>query len=145
MLRLAPFKTGLAPLGGRWGPWRKAANGGLLPVLLIAAVLLCHGVLGAMHQVWCDPCEASRASVEHHESTTDTGGNESGHASGLAGIAYAAVMTAFLGVALLGLLGIVRGLLEASISRTSGWHLFPTVSQHRPRGPTLPSLQVFRL
>ncbi len=138
MLRRAPLERGFS------------APGGLLPVLLIAAVLLCHGALGFAHQVWCDPCEQKEGPGIHHGSTADTGGTESeqagaDHASGLAGLAYAAVITALLGAAFLGLLGMVRGRLEASISRTSGRRLFPTVLHHRPRGPTLPSLQVFRL
>lgn len=150
MLRLAPLERGFAPLGGRWDPLRMAGDSGLLPVLLIAAVLLCHGALGSAHQVWCDPCEQTGEPKAHHGSAAvtveDEGGQEeNGHAGGLAGIPYAAVLTALLGVALLGLLGITRGRLEASTSRPSGWHLFPTVPHHRPRGPTLPSLQVFRL
>lgn len=129
---------------------RMARDGGLLPVLLIAAVLLCHGALGSMHQVSCDPCESMGVPGVHHGSAAETGGTESGqagdgHAGGLAGIAYAAVVTALFGAALLGLIGIVRGRLDAYIPRTSGRQLFPTVFHHRPRGPTLPSLQVFRL
>lgn len=137
MLRLAPLKRGFAPPGG------------LLPVLLIAAVLLCHGALGSAHQVSCAACELTGAPGIHHGSVSGMGedGGQTGDnaAGGLGALSYAAVVIAACGVAFLGLLLAVRRWheLEArgSVFR---WHYPPAVA-HRPRGPTLPSLQVFRL
>lgn len=149
MLLLAPFEKPLAPPGERRGTSWAMGDGGLLPLLLIVAVLLCHGLLGAAHQVSCHSCEAAQPETVHHGSVTGTGADDGGdamgsQADGLGGTAYAAVMIAALGVALLGLIGTVRVRTVAPIPRAPWWRLFPSVSRHL-RGPSLPSLQVFRL
>lgn len=136
MLRLAPFKRGFAPPGG------------LLPVLLIAAVLLCHGVLGYAHQVSCHACESAMDSAGVHHGSAAGAGEDAGdnQAGELGKVAYAAVVVVALGaVALLVLLGISRNRWSKTpVPRALGRRLLPVVP-HRSRGPTLPSLQVFRL
>ena len=149
MLLLALFEKRLASPRERRGPSWAVRDSGLLPVLLIVAVLLCHGVLGSLHQVSCHACGAAQPQIMHHGFVAETGADEGenavdGQADGLGGTAYAAVVIGALGVVLLGLIGIVRGWLEVPVSRTSWRRLIPT-APHRPQGPSLPSLQVFRL
>lgn len=149
MLLLALFEKRLASLGERQGPSWAAPGGGLLPVLLIMAVLLCHGVLGSLHQVSCHGCEAAQSQIMHHGSVPEPDGAANsvagdGQAGGLGGTAYAAVLITLLGATLLGLIVIARVWLGVPVSRASWRHLIPT-APHRPRRPSLPSLQVFRL
>lgn len=127
-----------------------AGGGGFLPFLLIAAVLLCHGVLGAVHQIWCDDaCGPTQASKAHHGSasgTEGTGETGDGPTGGLGTLSYAAVVLAAFGAAsLLGLLLAVRRWCELEVRRPVFRRRYPLSVAHRPRGPTLPSLQVFRL
>lgn len=129
---------------------RFALPGGFLPVLLIAAVLLCHGVLGVAHLISCDAYKSVESSGSHHGSTTDSGGVGDGqtgeHAPcGLGAIGYAAVVLVAFGVAFLGLLLAARRWRESGTLRSAFRRYFPQVFVPRPRGPTLPSLQVFRL
>jgi hypothetical protein len=149
MLLLALFEKRLASPGERRGPSWTVREGGLLPLLLIVAVLLCHGVLGSLHQVSCHECEAAQLQIMHHGFVAETGADEGenavdGQADGLGGTAYAAVVIGALGLVLLGLIGIVRGRLAVSVSQAS-WRRLISTAPHRPRGPSLPSLQVFRL
>ncbi len=117
----------------------------LLPALLIVALLLCHGVLGFAHEVSCGPCGPGEVQAAHQGHVLQTEGDAGyGQASGLGGTAYAAVVISVLGAAILGLLGMARGRLETFSSRISVRRLLPMVP-HPPRGPTLASLQAFRL
>lgn len=146
MLRFASLEQRLAPSGRRHGTLRTAGESGLLPAFLIAALLFCHGVLGFAHQVSSGTaCEPTVFMGAHHGFAAESG------ASGLAGddqasgAAYAAVVVAVLGAAVLVLLGAARGRwLGIPVSRTPGQQLLPVVL-HRLRGQTLPSLQVYRL
>lgn len=149
MLLLALFEKRLASPGERRGPSWTVRDGGLLPMLLIMAVLLCHGVLGSLHQVSCHACEAAQPQIMHQGSIAETDGAAhgvagDGQAGSLGGTAYAAVLITLLGAAILGLIGIARAWLEVPVSRAPWRRLVPT-SPHRQRGPSLPSLQVFRL
>ena len=120
-------------------------DGGLLPALLIAALLLCHGVLGFAHQVSCDPCGTVGPTGTHHGSTAGAGGNAvDEHAGGMGGTAYAAVVIAALGATILALLFVYRRRALGVFVSLPSWRPIPILSYH-PRGPTLPSLQVFRL
>lgn len=149
MLLLAPLEKRLASPGERQGPSWKLGDGGLLSALLIVAVLLCHGVLGAAHQVSCNACETAQPQMAHHGVAAETGADEGGNAvdgqaGGVGKTAYAAILVTLLGAATLGLIGIARVWLEAPGSRALWRRLIPLVF-HRQRGPSLPSLQVFRL
>jgi hypothetical protein len=115
------------------------------------AVLLCDGILGFTHQVSCDACEPTEVSGTHHESATGLGEAGSGHtgnddaSGGLENHSYAAIVLAAIGTALLvGLLG-VRRWREASTPRSTFRPHSSSFITRRPRGPTLPSLQVLRL
>lgn len=136
--------------GGRSvsSPW--PSTDVLLPALLIVALLLCHGILGFAHQTSCEACELEGSSGVHHGSVAYSGEAAGGDASndtadGLGGLSYAAVLLATFGVALLGLLLAVRRWREFGTCRSIfRWH-HPLVFVPHPRGPTSPSLQVFRL
>ena len=131
-------------------PLPRANADGFLPVLLIVAVLLCDGILGFTHQVSCDAC-GPEVSGMHHGSTTGMGEAGSGHTGndgalgGVENHSYAAIVPAAISTALLVLLLGVRSWREASAPRSIFRpHYSPFVTP-RPRGPTLPSLQVLRL
>ncbi len=132
-------------------PLSGASIGGFLPVLLIVAVLLCDGILGFAHQVSCDACGPTEVSGAHHGSATETGEATSKHtgddeaSGGLENHSYFAIVFAAIGVALLVLLLVVRRWREASAPRSRFRLHYPPFITHRPRGPTLPSLQVLRL
>ena len=134
----------------RPSPLPRASAGGFLPVLLIVAVLLCDGILGFTHQVSCDACGPTEVLEAHHGSATGLGEAGSGHrgnddaSSGFENHSYAAVVLAAIWTALLVLLG-ARRWREASPSRSHFRRHYPPFITHRPRGPTLPSLQVLRL
>ena len=138
-------------LRGRPSPLSGASIGGFIPVLLIVAVLLCDGILGFAHQVSCDACGSTEVSGAHHGSATGTADVNSEHtgeddaSGGLQNHSYFAVVLAAIGVALLVLLLEVRRWREASTSRSLFRMHYPPFITHRPRGPTLPSLQVLRL
>lgn len=124
---------------------------GLLLALLIAAVLLCHGILGFAHEVSCDACGPTEVAGVHHGSAAgavESGGGNAGDdtSGGLEGLSYAAVVLAAFGAAaLLGLLLGVRRWRETGVRRLVFRRHYPQVFALLPRGPTLPSLQVFRL
>jgi hypothetical protein len=115
-----------------------------LTLLLVGALLLCHGVFGVAHL-----CPASKVPGYHeheHPTSTDTGMAAHEHATcHLVGTEYFAVIFAtFLGL-ILGLLFKGARLWDGvSLSFVSGRRLRPSVL-HPPRGPTLPLLQVLRL
>ena len=149
MLRFTLLKKHLTVPGEHRGPLGTVGNGGVLPMLLIAALLLCHGVLGFAHQISCGACEPTEISGVHHGSAAETG--ESGAENtgddtpdGLGHLSYAAVVLAAFGAILLVLLG-ARRWHEAPPPRSIFRRHYPPFITRRPRGPTLPSLQVLRL
>jgi hypothetical protein len=119
-----------------------------LSVLLAGAVLLCHGVFGALHLV-CDPLEwcagGAQHSAEHQTAAgaVDAHEHPTGHD----------VSTAYFAVVALGLLGLILKLLPKCAAGLRIWlgTRWPAVLRREPAVlrpppiPTLPVLQVFRL
>ena len=118
-----------------------------LSVLLAGAVLLCHGVFGALHLV-CDPLEwcagGAQHSAEHQTAAgaVDAHEHPTGHD----------VSTAYFAVVALGLLGLILKLLPKCAAGLRIWlgTRWPAVLRRVPAvlrpppTPTLPVLQVFR-
>ncbi len=150
LLFVDPKNRVLTP-GERPGPLSRVGASGFLLMLLIVAVLLCDGILGFAHQVSCDACGPAEVSGMHHGSATGMGEAGSGPtenddaSGGLENHSYAAIVLAAIGTALLVLLLGVRRWREASTPRSTFRPHYSPFITHRPRGPTLPSLQVFRL
>ncbi|HSK82461.1 MAG TPA: hypothetical protein VK902_03545 [Rubrobacter sp.] len=119
-----------------------------LSVLLAAAVLLCHGVFGALHLV-CDPLEwcagGAQHSAEHQprSGAVDAHEHPTGHD----------VSSPYFAVVALGLLGLILKLLPKCAAGLRIWlgTRWPAVLRRVPAVlrpppiPTLPVLQVFRL
>ena len=122
----------------------RGSKGRQLALLLVGAILLCHGVFGILHL--CSTSTAPMHQTHEHPSFTD--GTAAGHDHPLChtGTEYFAVLfTAFLGLVLGLLLKGARLRDWVASFRPSKFYLPPLVS-HPPRGPTnLPVLQVFRL
>lgn len=129
-------------------PHSSRRSGGFLVVLLVGALLLCHGVLGFAHEISCHGCypsdlpaNVSPAGHEHGSSGDTTGDDPAGGHT----------FTGYFGITL-ALFGAILGLLLRA--RKWRWvasprlyyrpHPLPTLAR-LPRGPTLPLLQVFRL
>ena len=150
LLFVDPKKRVLTP-GGRSDSSLGPSTQVLLPALLIVALLLCDGILGFAHQLSCDACGPTEVSGVHHGSATGVGETGSGHtgnddaSGGLENHSYAAIVLAAIGTALLVLLLKVRRWREASPPRSTFRPHYSPFIIHRPRGPTLPSLQVLRL
>jgi hypothetical protein len=118
-----------------------------LSVLLAGAVLLCHGVFGALHLV-CDPLEWCIGGAQHSaEHQTSTGaGDAHEHPTGHD------VSTAYFAVVALGLLGLILMLLPKCAAGLRIWlgTRWPAVLRRvpavlrSPPTPALPVLQVFR-
>jgi hypothetical protein len=118
-----------------------------LSVLLAGAVLLCHGVFGALHLV-CNPLEwcagGAQHSAEHQTAAgaVDAHEHPTGHD----------VSTAYFAVVALGLLGLILKLLPKCAAGLQHWlgTRWPAVLRwvpavlRPPPTPTLPVLQVFR-
>lgn len=122
--------------------------GGFLPVLLIGALLLCHGVLGFTHEM-SRGCDGPHPMVI----AAPTGGHAADHSGGHGTedpacghtlTAYFAVVLALFGAAFLGLLLGAQKRRRDSGSPPRGPYPSPTTA-HLPRGPTVPLLQVYRL
>jgi hypothetical protein len=114
----------------------------LLPLLLVGALLLCHGVFGSLHQLKGPVLSDHLTEVEHtslHEEHGSTGGHPLGAHD------YAAALFALL-------LGMVYTLLHLE---TRARDAFPALRRtgslpttrifHLPCGPSPPLSQVFRL
>lgn len=120
----------------------------LLSLLLVAALLVCHGAFGVLHQFPVHDMQeeehssAMERGADPEEHPSHHGGGE--HLSG--GSNYAAVIfVVLLGAALVLRLGGLR-LRVAQVVRRQAGRKFPTaVAPYLPRGPTAPVLQVFRL
>ena len=119
-----------------------------LSVLLAGAVLLCHGVFGALHLV-CDPLEWCIGGAQHSaEHQTSTGaGDTHEHPTGHDG------STAYFAVVALGLLVLILRLLPKCAAGLRIWlgtrwtsvlRRVPAVLRPPPT-PALPVLQAFRL
>jgi hypothetical protein len=130
------------------GPLMKPPSVKKLSVLLAGAVLLCHGVFGAIHLV-CDPLEWCIGGVQHSaEHQTSTGaGDAHEHHTGHGG------STAYFAVVALGLLVLILRLLPKCAAGLRIWlgtrwtavlRRVPAVLRPPPT-PTPPVLQVFRL
>jgi hypothetical protein len=119
-----------------------------LSVLLVGAVLLCHGVFGSLHLV-CDPLEWCIGGAQHsaeHQTSTDAGDaheHPTGHD----------VSTAYFAVVALGLLVLILRQLPKCVAGLRIWlgRRWPAVLRRvlavlrPPPTPALPVLQVFRL
>jgi hypothetical protein len=119
-----------------------------LSVLLAGAVLLCHGVFGALHLV-CDPLERCAGGAQHsaeHQTAAgavDAHEHPTGHD----------VSTAYFAVVALGLLVLILRQLPKCVAGLRIWlgRRWPAVLRRvlavlrPPPTPALPVLQVFRL
>ena len=123
--------------------WRE-----FLALLLVGAVLLCHGVLWASHA--CSDTQVSSAGSQAFGSHlfVDKGAAEheqTGCYSRIATDHFAVLLTAFFGLIFLGLLsGTARSWIIGDKLRVFGRRP-RTYAFNPPRGPTLPLIQVFRL
>jgi hypothetical protein len=123
----------------------RSAGANYLPVLLAGALLLCHGVFGALHLV-CDPtwCAGEQHSAEHRPAQAGVAANAHEHPAGHeASTGYFAVVAGILGL-LLGLFP--KGVLPRVGVRARRHRLLrrATIISRLARPPTSPVLQVFR-
>jgi hypothetical protein len=129
-------------------PRSSRRSGGFLTVLLVGALLLCHGVLGFAHEISCHECDSSDllASVPPAGHEHGPPGHAAGDdpAGGHMFPGYFGIVLALFGVAALGLLPGARRWHGISSSQLYRSRPLPTFAP-LPRGPTLPLLQVFRL
>ena len=115
---------------------------GRIPVLVVAvALLVCHGTFGYAHQL--SPAEANGAHAAPLEGGHHSGPDQGTDETHSEGAYFATLLALFFGTFLL-LVGRVPAsarLLAPVTANRIRWAriLLP------PRGPTLPSLQVFRL
>ena len=124
----------------------KPPSAKLLSVVLAGALLLCHGVFGVVHLI-CDPpqCVAAGHAPEHRAAHAGVTAGAHEHSAGHGtSTEYFAVLA--------GLLGLLLGLLpKGAASRVGGGARRPPVVRRASdrfspaRGPSPPSLQVFRL
>ena len=128
------------------------ARRGAVALLLAVAVLLCHGLYGASHQVHRFGPEAPGQGVvahgsQHHgaHSAHGGGGQGEGHAGHPDGMAYAASLSAaLLAAAFAVTLGGARLAARAALAADPGPR-YPPSFLRSARGSPLPVLQVFRL
>jgi hypothetical protein len=125
---------------------------GLLTLVLVVALLLCHGALGAHHQAHqtsTGELEQASGHASHEHDMGVHGVGAGGHSEGSESdcsscVAYFAVL---LVVSLGALLWLLRG--ARSWTSNAGSLSFPlrfvSPVPQLPRGPVLPVLQVFRL
>jgi len=116
---------------------------GRLPaVLLVVAILVCHGLFGAAHQTFTP---ATGAHGHHAQAAAHGEDHEAGHLAG--GAEYAAVLVSILIGTALGLLPRAFHSPDATTVLYPAGRRFRVVPTgvHPPRGPTLPALQVLRL
>src|SRR5215213_9951687 len=122
----------------------------ILPLLLVGALFLCHGVFGPLHLVCSSPeCVDGAGHPSGHHSAAGTMGHAheppAGHPAGHAtGTDYFAVVA--------GLLGLLVGLLSTGTwtkarlgSRRAASSLWAPAVYRPARAPTTRVLQVFRL
>jgi len=127
-----------------------SGKGRLAILCLVGALLLCHGVFGALHL--CSTMEHAASADSHlthdHHASSEARANTNEHSVCHllhAAAYYAVFMAAFLWL-VFGLL-LLKGarLWRTSTAPAASFRRFGPVVLHPPRGPTLPVLQVFRL
>ena len=113
----------------------------LLPLVLVGALLLCHGAFGSLHQI-SNATLSEHLAVEHPSHQEEHG---SADAHPMGGLDYAAALFALL-------LGMIYGFLRREPRGRDALYaprrigLLPTTAVfHLPRGPDPPLFQVFRL
>jgi hypothetical protein len=125
---------------------------GLLALLLVGALLLCHGAYGALHQYHQTFCTASLPAAAHppHNHAHGAGDGGAGKHPGEPGegclghVAYAATLLLISLGAILRLL--YGGRMRTKVSASLPMRFFPPLVLHPARPPTPPALlQVFRL
>jgi hypothetical protein len=124
----------------RAGSTAAAGPGGFYVVVVIVALLFCHGAFGYAHQL--PPANASAAHVAHVEGGHQPDPDGTAAGSHLGGAYFATLLVLLFGtLSLLGG-GVSVGALAAPPPWTGGHkaRIF-----HPPRGPTSSYLQVFRL
>jgi hypothetical protein len=135
------------PVPVRW------SRRGLLALLLVGALLLCHGAYGAQHQFHQTSGTALLPTAEQspHAPHAHTHGAEDGKHPDATGegclgcVPYAAtLLVIFLGTAAVWFSSTSRGWSRGAAASPSLVRLFPPGVLHQARGPTLPALQVFR-
>ena len=124
---------------------RYTTSVGLLALLLVGTLLLCHGVFGVLH-LCSSPSEPVHQAHEHASpvhKAIETHEHSSCH---LTGAEYFAILfTAFLGL-IVGLLLKGARLWDRATSLRPSKPYLPLFVSHPPRGPTKPPvLQVFQL
>jgi hypothetical protein len=128
---MRPLQAGGSPASG---------PGGFYVVVVIVALLFCHGAFGYAHQL--PPADASAAHVAHveggHQPDPD-GGADGSH---LGGTYFATLLVLLFGTSLL-LGGVSVGAKLPVPESRMGGHKVRRL--HPPRGPTSSYLQVFRL
>ncbi len=119
-------------------------------LLLVLALLLCHGAYGALHQIHHNPSTAPLV-VEHaspanmHGGTGDGGHPDEGEVCHLGSMPYAALLLApSLSASLWLVANRVRPWIRLVAALLLVWN-FSVLAVHPARGPTLPIIQVFRL
>lgn len=117
-------------------------RGRLLALLLVGAILVCHGVFGALHL--CSSPQTHLHQEHVHPAVEEGMGahDEDSSCHALGADYFAVLLTAFLVLGLL--LEGARSWISVVAPSTVGRRFTPVVL-HPPRGPTLPVLQVFRL
>jgi hypothetical protein len=120
-------------------------------LLLAVAVLLCHGLYGASHQVHRfgpeDPSQVVPHANQHHGAHSAPGGADQGegHAGHPDGISYAAALSVvLLAAAFASSLEGARIGARAALAADPG-RRYPPSFLRSARGSPLPVLQVFRL
>ena len=123
----------------------RGSIGRQLALLLVATLLLCHGVFGALH-LCSTPTAPTHQTHEHPSFADETVAGHDHPVCHLTGAEYFVVFfTAFLGL-VLGLLLKGARLWDRIASFGPSKPYLPPLVSHPPRGPTkLPVLQVFRL
>jgi hypothetical protein len=127
------------------------ARRGAVALLLAVAVLLCHGLYGASHQVHRfgpeGPSQVVPPANQHHGAHSAPGVDDQGegHAGHPDGISYAAALSVVLLAAAFALsLGGARIGARAALAADPG-RRYPPSFLRSARGSPLPVLQVFRL
>ncbi|CAN5630656.1 hypothetical protein BH24ACT18_BH24ACT18_03410 [soil metagenome] len=140
--------AGVSRVGRTWLPSLRVGGvspasrpGGFYIVLVAVALLFCHGAFGYAHQL--SPVDAQTAHVAHAAGDQQPDGDQGTDGSHLGGAYFATLLALLFGALLLpGGKGSAAGQLPAPRSAKGG-HKVGWLPP--PRGPTLTSLQVFRL
>ena len=137
------FAKGWRRMRSSWaGGSPVSGPGGFYVTLVVVALLLCHGVFGYAHQL---PQADAPAAHAAHSSGIQSGPDGDADGSHLGGAYFATLILLLFATSSVLLLGrwVPAGArLPASPLRAGGWAVGGLPP---PRGPTPPSLQVFRL